>query len=553
MSLRPCSKCLIVFVFLAGLASPSLFAQYAKAPDAYSVTEINSMFGPTSTMEVWRDGNRAVLDQSYLSAGASSGGHTRQIFDLKAGKSYSLDLSQAGGQCSAGNISGDWGDPFATTAELTKLNAKEVGTDTVLGMAAKVLEVVLPGQQGTSKVWVDARYGLILKMVMGGKTVIEVKKVSFAKPPASELAMPAACAGVVAPPTEEEKIAADLGGNVADFANAVRAPATPSSNSCTVLFRVVHTGSMAPVTSGFQVAVDKTVDVNHPAAYKMGSGPGGRATFSGGGLKELTSQLRNGVLRIDDAPAQFDMEIGFANGGFTSALIYRQCFGPETVLMHVVNPENTSDGTHWWVWVKSGKYAHVAANAVNGGGTSRAPTNQVDLSAAYNRVGIYRDGNAFTAGGLDGGGWAYSASLLGSTATWNGAPFAFGPANSPDAVSSSGQTVALPSGNFSSLRLLGTALNGNQASQVFTVTYADGSSSSFTQNLSDWFSPQGYRGEAKAVSMPYRNVSNGVRDARTFFLYGYTFPLDSSKTVTSITLPNNGNVEVLALTLMSPG
>src|ERR1019366_3916555 len=136
-------------------------------------------------------------------------------------------------------------------------------------------------------------------------------------------------------------------------------------------------------------------DLNHPTSYQMGSGPGGRATFSGGGLKEVTSQLRNGVLRIDDAPEQFDMEMGFSSGGFTSALIHRQCFGPQTVLLHVVNPDNTGDGTNWWVWVKSGKYADTAAMAVSGGGTPPTPTNQVDLSAAYNRIGIYRDGTPF--------------------------------------------------------------------------------------------------------------------------------------------------------------
>jgi hypothetical protein len=185
--------------------------------------------------------------------------------------------------------------------------------------------------------------------------------VSFAKPPASVLAVPAACSGVKAPPTEAEKIAAATGGNAADFANAVLAPASPSTNACTVLFRVVRSGSMAPVASGFQVAVDKTVDMDHPAAYKMGSGAGGHATFSGGGLQDLTSQMRNGVLRIDDASAHFDLEVAFANGAFGSALIHRQCFAPQTVLLYVVNPDNPSEEGHYWLWVKSGKYATVPA------------------------------------------------------------------------------------------------------------------------------------------------------------------------------------------------
>ncbi len=182
--------------FLAVVASPELVAQYAKAPDAkapdaYSVTEVNNMFMPGMTMEITRDGTRAVVDQSY-------------------------------------------------------------------------------------------------------------------------------------PPRE-----------------AVRA------------------GSMEPMTTGFQVAVDLTVDLDHPASYKMGAGPGGKATFAGGGLKDLTSQLRNGVLRIDNAPEKFDVETAYSTGEFNGVLIYRQCFGPQTVLLHVVNdPAKLSDGGYW-LWVKSGKYAKL--------------------------------------------------------------------------------------------------------------------------------------------------------------------------------------------------
>lgn len=361
MSQRQCIKWLIVFAWLASVASPSLRAQYAKAPDAYTVTEVNSMFGPGVTMEISRDGNRAVVEQSSPREGSPHGFHTRAIYDLQAGKNYTMDLSTPAGQCSAGNFSGDWGDPFATSGVLAQLHPKDLGADTAAGFPVRVLEVTIPGQTTPAKAWVEAKYGLVLKLEMAGKTVIEVKKVSFAKPLAGALAMPAACSGVKAPPTEAENIAAATGGNAADFANAVLAPASPSTNSCTVLFRVVRTGSMAPVATGFQVAVDKNVDMDHPAAYKMGSGAGGHATFSGGGLKELTSQMRDGVLRIDDASAHFDMEVAFGNGAFGSTLIHRQCFAPQTVLLYVVNPDKLSEAGTYWLWVKSGKYATVPA------------------------------------------------------------------------------------------------------------------------------------------------------------------------------------------------
>ena len=126
-----------------------------------------------------------------------------------------------------------------------------------------------------------------------------------------------------------------------------------------MLLRTVRAGSMEPMTTGFQVAVDLTVDLDHPASYKMGAGPGGKATFAGGGLKDLTSQLRKGVLRIDNAPEKFDVETAYSSGEFNGVLIYRQCFGPQTVLLHVVNdPAKLSDGGYW-LWVKSGKYAKL--------------------------------------------------------------------------------------------------------------------------------------------------------------------------------------------------
>ncbi len=174
----------------------------------------------------------------------------------------------------------------------------------------------------------------------------------------------------------------------------------------------------------------------------------------------------------------------------------------------------------------------------------------VSLASAYNVMGAVTDGAQFlSSSGLDGGGRAYSASLLGTVQTAGGVAYNFGPANAPGAVS--GGTIALPSGKYSSLLLLAAGVNGNQVSQKFVVTYTDGSTSSFTQSLSDWCTPQNYNGESNAVSMPYRDLSNGTRDTRTVMLYSYTLNLSSSKTVRSLTLPSNRNVVVMAITLNS--
>jgi hypothetical protein len=50
--------------------------------------------------------------------------------------------------------------------------------------------------------------------------------------------------------------------------------------------------------------------------------------------------------------------------------------------------------------------------------------------------------------------------------------------------------------------------------------------------------------------MDYGNTASGIKDNRAFHLYGYYFVLDKSKTVSSITLPNNSSVVLLALPLV---
>ena len=74
----------------------------------------------------------------------------------------------------------------------------QVGTETVAGMKAKVMELAGPNGQ-TVKVWVDEKYGLMLKMGGPGKdgrfeAGLEVTQFTAGKPPSSVFEMPARCA-----------------------------------------------------------------------------------------------------------------------------------------------------------------------------------------------------------------------------------------------------------------------------------------------------------------------------------------------------------------------
>jgi hypothetical protein len=188
--------------------------------------------------------------------------------------------------------------------------------------------------------------------------------------------------------------------------------------------------------------------------------------------------------------------------------------------------------------------------AVSAGVGATGTGTAVDLASDFDVNGIYQDGTTYTTGGLDGTGYSYSSKLLTGSRVFNSTLLKFGTANQLDAVGSGGQSISLPQGQFSSLMLLGTAVEGNQTSQTLTANYTDGTSSKFVQSFSDWFTPQKYAGESEGVAMAYRDFDNGTKDQRTFSLYEYRLILNSAKTVQSITLPNNPKVLVLAATLL---
>ena len=188
--------------------------------------------------------------------------------------------------------------------------------------------------------------------------------------------------------------------------------------------------------------------------------------------------------------------------------------------------------------------------AVSAGVGSTGKGTPLDLSSNFSLYGIYPDGLTYTTGGLDGVGYSYSANLLGTSRVLNGVLFKLGPANAPDALSAAGQSITVPAGKYKAVVLIGTGVQGNQLSRALTVTYTDGSSSQVLQSFSDWYTPQQYSNEYEAVVMPYRNYQDGTKDKRIFNLYAYPYPLNSAKTVQSMTLPNDPNIAVLALTLV---
>ena len=209
------------------------------------------------------------------------------------------------------------------------------------------------------------------------------------------------------------------------------------------------------------------------------------------------------------------------------------------------------DGSFWgagaqgvWHFDNAGKFVSKRVNLRTARPTPVFPT----ISDAYNLMAFSKDGTPFSASAsMDPQGHLFSADLLGPAVDWDGSTFKLGPAGGPNAISSA--PFALPAGQYSVLKLLATGVNGKQASNMFTVTYTDGTTSNYLQSLSDWKTPQGYAGESIAVTMPYRNASDGTRQIHDYYLYGYNFMLNSNKTISSLSPPSDGNVIVLAVAL----
>jgi hypothetical protein len=347
----------LAFAFVAFVGVSPLRAQYAPAPDAYTLTETSAMAGPGETMKVYRDGQKAAIDITPAAGAAAGAIPVRSVYDLQAHTNVSWDPTATAPTCGSGTFSGDWGDPFAGTADtagqLAQQGAKKVGAEPMDGFATDVYEFVEPTTHQTYRVWVDTKYGLTVKLQSGNQIFQEITQLSLGAPPAALFVLPAACSNLPPILSDSQKIAADTGGNGDDYVYAHLAPTQESTTSCTVVFRAVQAGTMKPIQINYAVGLD--LDQNSNGGYNVDVGLAGTAKFSGGALKDVSAQKRNGVLRIPNVPKHFYMDVEFGDAGSASALLYRQCFGPETTLFLVVkNPDKFSDGADW-LWSKTGK------------------------------------------------------------------------------------------------------------------------------------------------------------------------------------------------------
>jgi len=360
-----------VFAALATLALAA-HSQAQTPPTTYTITQGSMTPGDPSITTIYRDGEKSVWVRDRPAHDGTPASRIMTFYDLKTGTSYTWEPVATPVSCNAGRFSGDSADPFAMSGELkagiAKGDFKPAGAETLNGIPTKVYTATTDGNN--VKVWYDDKDGLVIRTTFAQPnapvmTMIDIRKLSLAPPPALAFRLPPACAGVHPPPTPAEVLDAETGGNAVDFVNATApgpagSPST-SRTSCSVVLRIVNPKTMTPMDHKYQVAIDTTFNVDNPPHYEFGVGADGVSTFAGGGLHEITSQIRNGMLRIDNPPAYFNLSLSFmkANEGANAVVVYRQCFAPVTVLYFILkNPDHPGEGGDY-LWAKSGKYATV--------------------------------------------------------------------------------------------------------------------------------------------------------------------------------------------------
>ncbi len=172
-----------------------------------------------------------------------------------------------------------------------------------------------------------------------------------------------------------------------------------------------------------------------------------------------------------------------------------------------------------------------------------APT--ANLSDYYDNVGYTTDGNQ-SCGNFDGLGYSFSAKTLaddgftpGATATVDGLQYTWPNATAcqSDNILASGQTILVKgAAGASKLGFLGASGNGSTQGPV-TITYTDGTSTTEQLSFTDW-AQNAASGNITAATMPYRNANDGSQQAITMYVFAAEVPIDSGKTVASVTLPS---------------
>lgn len=190
----------------------------------------------------------------------------------------------------------------------------------------------------------------------------------------------------------------------------------------------------------------------------------------------------------------------------------------------------------------------VAGRPVSTSHTVTVTVPYASLAAAYDTVGLTSNSNPVP-GNWDPAGYSYSAENLAAkgvtpagTVTVGGSKVTF-PAQAPgtpDAVTARGQVIGV-NASTAHLVLLGGATNG-EVKATITVTYTDGSTLAVPVDFNDWYSNAATSSTSVVATAQWNQPPSGGIGPHDVSIYGQSVPVDSSKTIATITLPSAPNL-----------
>jgi beta-galactosidase len=310
-----------------------------------------------------------------------------------------------------------------------------------------------------------------------------------------------------------------------------------------------------PTLGTAEVKIEVQEVPNGPAAIPYGAltTTASPAFVAPGATTTITATLaNNGLLELDSLTFAITVPDGWTAAAGTP------------VTFRAIGSGRTVTAT-WQVTLPAGAnpgQAPVQVEAVYTSGAQRGVTYQtVDvlssyatLAAAFNNTGISDDSD-ITAADFDGVGNSYSAEALtaaglapGATLTHDGITFTWPDVSpgQPDNVVAQRQTILL-SGSGTALGVLGAGSPGESGSG--TVYYTDGSTSSFSITLDNYFDAS--TGNDTIATLPYVNDSDPAtagdggstgQRKQTVYIFYTSAPITEGKTVQAVTLPTGGTV-----------
>jgi beta-glucosidase len=222
-------------------------------------------------------------------------------------------------------------------------------------------------------------------------------------------------------------------------------------------------------------------------------------------------------------------------------------FGPETVAVYYEQIPVDASKTIASVTLPDNPLIHFFDVGV------ASPATYSSVKAAADDTGVAPSASPLD-GNYDGLGYSFDSDALpaaglapGATVTAQGVSFTW-PSYAPgsfDNVRASGQTIAV-SGSGTSLGFLGTGANGTQSGTV-TINYTDGSSSTATLSLADWYADSAASGGTIVATVPWNEAPGSTLGAHQVSVYSAVLPLTAGKTVASVTLPENFQLHIFAM------